>query len=205
MSFVQRVGPKAGLLILAGLLANCFTLKTATVDRKTQLENQILGSFRRLEKELILASSVRSPSPALVSDIYRDAVRAHLNRAYNQDDLDTHKRLRQIGEANTGFIVVRQAPEDPVAAESLQRLVTQENADRRTILDHVIAVNEDLSAKDRPMVQRMMWQLNIATAKTGDQIQQLDDSWQTFLADGRPNNPEKAKKKSPADAKKESD
>ena len=168
-------------------LPSCFTLKTATVDRKTQLENQILGSFRRLEKELVLASSVRGSQTTAVSDIYRDAVRAHLNRAYNKDDIDQLKQLKQVGESNTGFLVIRQPPEDPKQAEDLKKLLEIENRDRETILAHLIAVNEDLSAKDRPMVQRMLWRLNLATAKNGDTVQRVDGSWQIVLGTEKAN------------------
>ena len=50
-------GRVAALALLCTLGAGCVSLKPVVLDRKTQLENQILGAFQRLEDDLILASS----------------------------------------------------------------------------------------------------------------------------------------------------
>ncbi len=43
--------------------SGCPVVKPVVLDRKTQLENQMLGTFQRLEENLILASSVRAERP----------------------------------------------------------------------------------------------------------------------------------------------
>jgi len=64
-------------LVLLASAPGCVKLKPVVLNRKTQLENQILGAFQRLEQDLVLASSVRgAAASARLSPMQREALEA---------------------------------------------------------------------------------------------------------------------------------
>jgi uncharacterized protein YdbL (DUF1318 family) len=175
----------AGLLAMSALGA-CVTVKPVILDRKTQLENQILGTFQRLEDELILASSVRGERavPAL-SPLQREALEAMLLREFIRDDIEELKSKQIVGEATTGMLVVLTLPSDAEQAKRAQDLLAQENGARQIILQRVISSSRELGDKDRPLVQRLFYRLNVQTARNGDRVQQENGAWMTVTAEGK--------------------
>jgi uncharacterized protein YdbL (DUF1318 family) len=171
----------AGLLLAAA--AGCVTLKPVVLDRKTQLENQILGSFQRLERELILASSVRGdrPEPKL-SPLEREAVEAMMTREFYRDDIDELKQQQVVGETNSGMLSLLKPPSDPAEAKRAQHLVEQENNSRTIIIKRVIQTSEDLTDKDLSLVRRIFYRLNLQTAKPGDSVQRPAGDWDVVQA-----------------------
>ena len=166
-------------LALCAILG-CVSVKPVVLDRKTQLENQILGTFRRLEGELILASSVRGEEvPARKrSPLDREALEAMMTREYNRDDIEDLKAKQVVGEANTGLLAVRDLPSDVVEGRRVEKLVEEENGARTVLMKRVIHKSPDLSNKDLPELRRIFHRLNVQTARKGDWVQRVDGQWE---------------------------
>jgi len=171
--------PLAVAAALAAAAAGCVSLKPVTLERKTLLENQVLGTFERLEQEMILASSVRGerPAPAL-SPLEREAVEAMMSRAFNADDVDALKAEQVVGEANTGMLMILTPPKEPEPAQRAAALVQQENRDRMVIIRRVIQLDRQLSDKNLPEVQRIFYRLNLQTARAGEKVQREAGDWE---------------------------
>jgi hypothetical protein len=175
MSF--RTCLAAFLLAAAG--AGCVSLKPVVLARKTQLENQVLGSFQRLERDMILASSVRGERPApKLTPLQREAVEAMMSRAFNKDDIDALKQEQVVGEAKTGKLQILAPPKEPALAKRVTRLVEQENRDREVIIRRVVQTNAKLSDRDLPAVWRIFYRLNLQTAQPGDKVQREAGNWE---------------------------
>jgi len=176
----------SGLLFLLGrslaliALVGCVSVKPVVLDRKTQLENQILGTFKRLEGELILASSVRGEgAPAKkVSPLQREALESMMTREYNRDDIEDLKTRQVLGEGNDGLVAVRDLPAEEVEAARVKKLVKEENSARLVLMKRVIQQSPDLSDKDLPELRRIFHRLNVQTARKGDWVQRSDGKWE---------------------------
>ena len=169
---------RLSLVLVACLLAGCVTFKPVVVDRKTQLENQMLGTFQRLEDDLILASSVRGErrEPRL-SGLEREAVDAMMIREFHRDDVDVLKSKQIVGEAKTGQLALLAPPSDEAEAKRVKQLVTEENRCRQVLLRRVIALGPNLSDKDLPELQRILYRLNAQAARPGERLQDEDGAW----------------------------
>jgi hypothetical protein len=168
--------------LLACLLCACVTVKPVVVDRKTQLENQMLGTFQRLEDDLILASSVRGERrEARLSGLEREAVEAMMTREFQRDDVDALKSKQAVGEARTGMLAVLTPPSDEAEAKRVKQLVAEENRCRQVLLRRVIALGPDLSDKDLPELQRVLYRLNVQIARPGDRVQGEDGAWRAVV------------------------
>ena len=169
---------RTSLLFLLLVPFSCVTVKPVVVDRKTQLENQIIGHFERLEEEMVLVSSVRGRvQTSKLPPLQREALDAMLNREFNRDDIEQAKDDLLLGEGNDGRLKLRKAPEDPARARMLERLLAEENRDRATIVRRVLQVEGGLSSRDRPRVWRALAQLQLRAAAPGHWVQREDGSW----------------------------
>lgn len=172
-------------LLLAAAGLGCAKLKPVVLSRKTQLENQVLGSFQRLEQDLILASSVRGERPApQLTPLQREAVEAMMSRAFNKDDLDALKQEQVVGEAKTGKLELLAPPKQPDLAKRVTRLLEQENRDREVIIRRVVQQSPGLSDSDLPAVWRIFYRLNLQTAQTGDKVQREAGNWEVVQRRG---------------------
>jgi len=172
------------LVICLGLLCGgCLSVKPVVLDRKTQLENQILGTFQRLEQDLVLASSVRgAPAARRLSPLQREALEALMIREFNRDDVEELKAKLVVGEANNGLLAVLVTPKDAAEARRVKRLVQEENHGRLVIMKRVIQLSRDLQAKDLPLVRDIFYRLNVQTIRPGEMLQQKDGKWIRILA-----------------------
>jgi len=187
---VARRRVASGLLGLAlcALAPACgVKLRPAILDRKTQLENQILGTFQRLEDELILASSVRGERrEAAVSPHHREALEAMMLREFQRDDLEALKAKQVVGEAVTGLVALLAPPREELELKRVQRLVDEENRCRRLIWQRAISLSPELSERDLPQVQHVFYRLNAQTARPGDRVQGEDGAWRVVQQSARP-------------------
>lgn len=173
------------LLAVADLLftASCISMKMVSVDRKTQLENQILGSLGQLQKDLVLIASVRGEglSPKKMPNAHREALIAMMNRQFNLDDIIELKQKQVVGEGNDGslkiFKDVERLKRDSEFKNFVERIVKEENRDRNVIMLRVVAMNSDLADKDFPIVQKMMYRLNAQGSAPGTKIQNENGKW----------------------------
>jgi uncharacterized protein YdbL (DUF1318 family) len=169
------------LLACAGAIVGCVKARPVVVDRKTQLENQVLGTFHRLREDLVLASSVRGadPRPEL-SPLQREAIEAMMTREFYRDDIDELKQEQVVGEANTGLLTVIQQPSEPATAQRVEDLVKRENEAREIIMRRVIQLDRSLGERDMPEVRRTFYRLNLQTARPGERVQREDGRWEVI-------------------------
>jgi uncharacterized protein YdbL (DUF1318 family) len=175
------------LALLSTMLAGCVTVRPVVLDRKTQLENQILGTFERLEDDLVLASSVRGPdAPPALSPLEREALEAMMTREYQRDDVDALKEKQIVGEAASGYLQLLSRPAAEPEARRVRALVDEENRCRRLILERAIALGQGLSAKDLPEMGRILHRMLVKTARPGERVQDESGAWRSVMAGAAP-------------------
>ena len=192
------------VIVLLGVTVAGCTFKFDLTTEKTALENQVLGTYKTIDDELILVSAVRGDAPAsdeegADSGLIQSYHRARQNQQFNQDDLDELKDAGTIGEARNGELQVlssaltglkntarkntarkntaRKATGRNAPSHLVDRLVAEENRDRRTIWLHLIATDANLEAKDLPKIKRASAQVARDGAPPGHWIQSDDGSW----------------------------
>ncbi|RJO67670.1 MAG: DUF1318 domain-containing protein [Myxococcales bacterium] len=172
------------LLMLFGFAAACVSVKVMSVDEKTQLENQVLGSIGELQRDLVMAGSVRGEGlqDKTIPPAQREALMAMMNRQFNADDVEEMKARGAAGEGKNGllkFFETDRTRTDPAYRDFAQKLVEQENRDRDIIMKRVIATNPKLTMKDYPQVQSIMHKLNVQTSAPGTKIEDEGGAWTT--------------------------
>jgi uncharacterized protein YdbL (DUF1318 family) len=176
--------------ILCTILAFIFsligcTIKTPEVtftSERTALERQILGSYRTIEEDAWMVSSVRSSSPQEVQipESKRLVLEAFANRKFNADDIEDFKRDGVIGETLSGLLTLRPSPKYDNDAEYrtlVDRIVVEENSDRNVIMDRVVEINFSVNPTDREAVTRVFAQMNRTASPPGSWIQLEDERW----------------------------
>jgi len=166
------------LLIVACCGTACVKLNPTILDHKTQLENQVLGSFQRLERDLVLASSVRGDRAQPLSPLQREALEAMMTREFQRDDIEQAKREGRVGEATSALLVSLDAPKEEPARRAFERLIRRENSARTVLIRRVIQLNRELSDRDLPLVRRIFYRLNVKAARPGDRVQRENGSWE---------------------------
>ncbi len=121
-------------------VAGCSVKAAGSVAQPTALELQLLGAYRRLDDELIRASSVRSAGPidrAARDAVAAEAVEARAMQRFNQDDLNELKAAGCLAEGLGATLKVHPCAlvdGDRSVARRRERVVAQENRARRAIL-----------------------------------------------------------------------
>jgi len=162
--------------------AACATITTVTIGTKTSLERQLVGEVEPLSEEQLLAASVRAEAQVAggsVADLQAAAVAARRRQLFNRDDVDEGKKLGCLGETRDALLAVRpcDAAKDATTAARLATLVTQENEDRRVVIDWAIAADAALTAADRGEVARVYHRLLLEGSRAGDWVQGDDGGW----------------------------
>ena len=184
---MQRKGRWIGLVILLmGLpfVTNCISLKMVSVDQKTELENQILGSIGELQKDLAMTASVRGDGQkeSAIPNAHREALMAMMNRQFNLDDVNDLKARQAAGENLKGLLTFfenERTKNDPNYKALAKRIIETENKDRTVIMRRVLSINPNLTDKDYPIVQSMMYKLNVQGSPPGVKIQKESGEWDT--------------------------
>lgn len=178
-----------GILLLLSACGKLVDVDVTVVDKKTALENQVLGSYEELGKETILLASVRSvdengklQSVAEIPPGKLKAVRALQRVEFNRDDILRFKKLGCAGEGNAGYMQFFECEEtrnDPESKEFIQAIIKEENQDRLAILERIIATNVNFSKGDLSKVQKIYAKLNKDNSEPGVKIQTEDGRWIT--------------------------
>lgn len=181
------------LLLAAALLpASGCTFNVDVTTQRTALENQVMGSYRELEDDLILASSVRGGKKQAkvkakdqeASPSKMRALDARENQQFNRDDLDELKDKGILGEAAAGTVTMLPAglasgPAPDAGDTKLARmLVDEENADRATIWQRIIESNPNLSDKDLPEVKKTYAKMQQAQSTKGQWYEDDAGKWE---------------------------
>ena len=177
-------------LFLLWCLAGCKTLADIDINivgTRSALENQILGTYKELNEEMLLLASVRAidsqgrlvPQPPL-SDDKRQALAALQSRAFNKDDIERFKAAGWAGENREGLLTHFPDPSltaDPRQAAFVQEIIAEENRDRLTLMHRIMATHEQFTERDLPKVQQIFAALNRDNAKPGERIEREDGTW----------------------------
>lgn len=167
-------------------LAGCVSAKINVVDERTALENQILGSYEELDRDMQLLASVRAvdaagktqPPPSYTQE-RQQAIVARQTQQFNRDDIDELKQAGCIGEAQDGTLKARpcERSSDQAVAGRLERLIASENQARGVILRFAVTTSPDLTDRDLPQVIEAYARMQREKAKSGEWIQQPDGKW----------------------------
>ncbi len=184
-------------VILMLLFSACFMpeIKVEMVGERTSLENQILGTYNAIDREMLLVASVRgvdsegniAEKPAHTGD-YKDAIKAMQLLDFHSDDLHIFKVLGWAGENLEGKITKFEIKKDQVpvqysdfsdkySTDQFNEVVFQVNNSRETIIIHTCSLNETISKDQIADVRKIFGKLNIRNAEKGEKIQIEDGSW----------------------------
>ena len=169
---------------ITGCAEKLVDVNVTIVDQKTALENQILGSYEELGNEVLLLASVRSVDeegkikPVIeVPKGKRLALKAMQRQEFNRDDIREFKSALCVGEGNDGLLKYfenERTLKDSDYKKFVLAILKEENEDRLTILERIVATNENFSDKDLPKVQKISASLNRNNAHVGEKIQSDD-------------------------------
>ena len=176
-----------GTILLFSACGKLVDVNVTVIDQKTALENQILGSYEELGNEMVLLASVRSVDengklkPVIkIPPAKLKAIKAMQRMEFNRDDIQKFKEMGIAGEKNDGFLSffeTEKTQKDIQFKTFSQTIIDEENEDRGTILNRVIATNIRFSPKDLPKVKKVYANLNRDNALTGEKIQLEDGTW----------------------------
>ncbi len=164
----------------------CVRANIQIVDQRTALENQIIGSYEELSKDLQLLSSVRAveqdanhPAQQALSKIRTQALRARQVQQFIQDDVDSLKAAGCLGESMDAMIRPRpcELSSDPRKARLIVRVTNLENSARKTLMDFIIATSPNLTSDDRKALANTWASMRIQRAKAGQWVQGPDGKW----------------------------
>jgi len=191
MNIISKTAMLACIMCITILLNGCISLKIVSVDQKTQLENQILGSLQAMEGDLVMVASVRGAGEQndRISKAHKEALMAMLNRQFNADDLLEMKNAGVVGEKNDGLLAyfeTERTRNDAEFSELSKRIFEEENRDREIIMKRIIAMNDKLTMKEYPQVKKMMYMLNVQNSLEGHKIQDESGKWTVKTATSAP-------------------
>jgi hypothetical protein len=174
-----------GIVIGTLILMMGCTIKTPEVSftsERTALEKQILGSYRTIEEDSWMITSVRSAdeSSNLIPDNKRKVLEAFAERKFNADDIEDFKRDGCVGENIDGRLTIRPTAkynEDEQYRSLLDRIVGEENLDRYVIMGRIVEMNTGTNPMDSTEVQRIFAQMNQESSPPGSWIQDQDGQW----------------------------
>ena len=180
---LKRITHVLGFFLCAGCSGPL--VGVTVVDERTALENQVLGSYRELDRDVLLLASVRYVDPSgkivkseKVPERKREVIRAMQRTSFNKDDVDRLKARGVLGENNQGGItLLAEEKVNPDQLEFVRNLVQEENTDRDVVMRRMIATNEELSESDLPQVRKIFAALNRDTARPGSLIQRESGEW----------------------------
>ena len=149
------------------------------VSERTALENQVLGSYNSLTRDVLLVASVRGvnplgriESPPLKSVEHQKAMDAVQTLAFHMDDMESFKRLGWAGENTEGLLTGFPMEKENIPSdlkefagryeqEEFDHVLSEINASREQIMLRVIETNENFTKEDLPKVRSIFGKLNM--------------------------------------------
>ena len=145
-----------------GLISCSFNFELTS--QRTALENQIMGNYRELDDDLIVANYDRPSSKNTANErldrTNLEIEKANKNRAFNADDIDELKDQRILGEDGDSLLAFLPigigdlASASPDQVKLAEVLIDEENRDRSVIWNATIAQNPEMSQKDLPSIRK---------------------------------------------------
>ena len=165
------------------------------VSERTALENQVLGSYNSLTRDVLLVASVRGvdplgriESPPLKSVEHQKAMDAVQTLAFHMDDMESFKRLGWVGENTEGLLTGFPMEKENIPSdlkefadryeqEEFDHVLSEINASREQIMLRIIETNENFIKEDLPKVRSIFGKLNREKALPWERIQAEDGMW----------------------------
>lgn len=182
----MRPAPRAldlafGVFLSTASLQGCVTARIQVVDERTALENQILGAYEELDRDLQLVASVRASRKGTktLSELRAQAIRARQMQQFNLDDVTELKEQGCLGETNQNELVARPCPEESNAAIRTRRdkIAREENAAREAVLKFIVGTSPNLTEADLEPLKRAWARLNREQAPSGHWVQTEAGEW----------------------------
>lgn len=123
------------LLLMLPLTGGCVSINTNAAT-PTAIERQLLGAYEELDRDLVMASSVRGDvrgAPQTWEGLRALALEGRALMRFNEDDVRELKTARCVAEANSGELVARDCASAELSAR-VGRVVEQENRARRAVI-----------------------------------------------------------------------
>ncbi len=183
-----------GLLVTGIIIHGCSPKFTVlALSEKTALENQVLGTYDYLTDDdrfwgsvpgVDTRGAIETPQPqggVPATDlplVRRNVLKAVLHQEFQREDILRFKASGYVGENSSGYLFAfkERIPEDEY--NRVERMVSDENTDRKTVVDGVIAVNTALSQSDRPKVEAVFARQYREGARPGDWYETSAGNWQ---------------------------
>jgi len=177
----------AAVAPLAGCGRSLVGVNVQVVDEATVLEQQVLGTYEDIGKDVVLLASVRAMDEQgrlrredEISPQKREVLAAMQSREFNRDDVTAFKALGIAGEDNRGYLTYfpgERTRSDPEYEAFVKAIIEEENRDRQVIMERIVAVNEHLTDQNLGEVEKVFARLNRDNAKPGEMIQLEDGTW----------------------------
>lgn len=177
------------LACFVSLLPAC-AFQFELTSQRTALENQIMGSYRDLDDDVLVLSATPTntatdASGKFVASPEQAAARGEpeTNQQFNADDIIDLKDQQIIGEANDGHVVM--LPKAVGLADSITQevkrfaelIVSEENSDRNSIWQRTIANRSGDSEAIKADVQNAYAQKQYDAATPGHWLQDANGKW----------------------------
>ena len=184
------------MMIIIGV-SGCALAKVnvEVLSERTALENQVLGTYNALDREMLLVASVRGvdsegnikPSRPKSRE-QQDAISAIQLIDFHSDDISNFKKLQWVGENNTGMLEKFTMDKESIPNDlqkfsgrfsnaEFSSIIDQVNSARMVIMQRVIDMNENLRDEDMPEVRKIFAKLNVDNALSGEKIQNENGEW----------------------------
>jgi uncharacterized protein YdbL (DUF1318 family) len=150
---------------------------------KTALENQVLGTFQKIENDAWLIASTRAIGNTTTVQAVgekKQVLDAVQNRKFNKDDIDELKRSKLVGENNQGYLQVLAQPRYQADSEYqryVDQIVGEENRDRKIIFERILALNESAADAGMNKYSQVLARLNYDNSEPGTMIQDEEGHW----------------------------
>jgi len=183
--FINRTIIFLAAILALVFLTNC-SVKTPEVTvtgEKTALENQVIGTYEKIEEETWVVASVRSnqaQGQRKISPEQKRVLDAVQNRKFNKDEISEYKQKGFIGENNQGLLELRpvlELNEDAELKKQVETLILEENQDREVVMNRVIEINPEAAKTEREKIFSIFAQMNRDNETPGNWIQMTSGEW----------------------------
>ncbi len=177
----MRLSIQNFLLLLTFCCISCSIKapEVRVVGQRSLLEQQILGSYESSVQDQWMLSMLRADSLSRTSPTPWQSEGSLLltlkRRRFNADDLQQSLALGYVGEAWDGRLHPMLDSTFAGDMAAVERLVRQENADRRMLLERLHLLHPEDSLE----VCRVFTRIQQKAAPSGSQVQSEEGEWKT--------------------------
>ena len=105
---------------------------------------------------------------------------AILRQKFNADDIEDFKLAEIAGEKNSGYLTIRDTEynqADSSYRALIDKIVSEENGDRRLIMNRLIELNPEIAMEERERIGVIYSKMKQESSPKGTWIQNENDEW----------------------------